>query len=198
MRSALARSCPAIAVVLLTASLPAQAPPGPIIQNHRVTVWDVAPGAASPATTRDVVMFVLQDGQAEVRFRAAGEAATPMPAGARTIVIELQDARVPPLPNTSGLPPAFPRSGSTKALENSRVVAWRSEWAPGGSTPMHFHDKDVVVTYLTDATFESTDARGQQAVTEARPGLTRFNPRDRTHIETLKRGEGRAVMVELK
>ena len=199
MRSAPAHWWPiATVVVWLTVSLSAQTPPGPIIRNQRVTVWDVAPGASAPATARDVVMFLLRDGRAEARFRAKSEAATPIPAGTRAIVIELQDAGVPPLPNTSGHPPAFPRTGSTKLLENDRVVAWVSAWTLGGGTPMHFHDKDVVVTYLTEATFESTNALGQRTLTEARPGVTRFNPRDRTHIETLLRGEGRAIMVELK
>jgi len=63
---------------------------------------------------------------------------------------------------------------------------------------MHFHDKDVVVTYLAEGTMTSTDARGQRVVNEHHFGLTRFNARDRVHTETLTRGEGRAVMVELK
>jgi hypothetical protein len=63
---------------------------------------------------------------------------------------------------------------------------------------MHFHDKDVVVTYLADGALASTDARGQSVVNEHHFGFTKFNARDRVHTETLARGEGRAVMVELK
>jgi hypothetical protein len=47
-----------------------------------------------------------------------------VPADARTVVIELQDIAVPPLVNNSGQPPAFPRPGIKKLLENDRVVAW--------------------------------------------------------------------------
>lgn len=196
MRSALT-SCGCAAAAVLLATTVTTAGAQPLIQNSRVTVWDVAVGAKAPQAVRDVVMFLIQNGQADVRFQAAGTAVA-IPAGARAIVIELQDTQVAPLRNTSGHPPAFPRAGSVKVLENARVVAWQSAWTLGQGTPMHFHDKDVVVTFLTDGTFESTDARGQKTRAERRAGDTQFNPRDRTHVETLLRGEGRAVMVELK
>ena len=197
MRSALtSRGCAAAAAVLLATTV-TTAGAQPLIQNGRVTVWDVAVGAKAPQAVRDVVMFLIQNGQADVRFQAAGTAVA-IPAGARAIVIELQDTQVAPLRNTSGHPPAFPRAGSVKVLENVRVVVWQSAWTPGVPTPLHFHDKDVVVTYLTDAAYQSTDVRGQRTPNEVKAGTTRFNPRDRTHSETLMRGEGRAVMVELK
>jgi hypothetical protein len=172
----------------------------PIIRNGRVTVWDVAPGTAvrPSVPSLDAVIFLIRDGKAEARFEAAGTAAAPIPPGTRAMVIVLDDRRVPPLPNTSGRPPAFPRAGSTKLLENDRVVVWESEWTTGVSTPMHFHDKDVVVTYLADGALASTDAAGQRVVNEYQAGLTRFNARDRVHTETLVRGAGRAVMLELK
>ena len=172
----------------------------PIIRNSRVTVWDVAPGTAvrPSAPSRDTVVFLIRDRNAEARFEPAGTAPTPIPAGTRAIVIVLDDRRLPPLPNTSGRPPAFPRAGSTKLLENDRVVVWQSEWTAGVPTPMHFHDKDVVVTYLADGALASTDAAGQRVVNEYQFGLTRFNARDRVHTETLVRGAGRAIMVELK
>ncbi len=172
----------------------------PIIRNSRVTVWDVAPGTAArpSAPPGDTVVFLIRDLKAEARFEAAGTVPAPIPAGARALVIVLDDRRLPPLPNTSGHPPAFPRAGSTKLLENDRVVVWQSEWATGVPTPMHFHDKDVVVTYLADGALASTNAAGERVVNEYRYGLTRFNARDRVHTETLVRGAGRAVMVELK
>ena len=172
----------------------------PIIRNGRVTVWDVPAGWAvrTSASSRDTVVFLIRDRNAEARFEAAGTVPAPVPAGARAIVIALDDRRLPPLPNRSGHPPAFPRAGSTKLLENDRVVVWQSEWTPGIPTPMHFHDKDVVVTYLADGALASTNAAGERAVNEYQFGLTRFNARDRVHSETLVRGAGRAVMVELK
>ena len=174
----------------------------PLIQNNRVTVWDVAPGAPAPATSRDVVTFVIRgdaaNAQATAFYRAKGAAAQPLPAGARAIVIELQDAKVAPLANATSYPLAFPRPGSKKVLENDRVVVWSFTWTPGVATPMHFHDKDVVVTYLADGALTSTDPQGKSTVNEHRFGYTKFNARDRVHTETLTRGQASALMVELK
>ena len=201
MRSALVLSCHAALVAVLASATLTGADAGPpIIRNDRVTVWDVAPGTSvrPSAPGRDTVIFLIRGGDAEARFEAAGTAPAPIPAGTRAIVIALDERRVPALPNRSGHPPAFPRTGSVRLLENERVVVWKSAWTPGVATPMHFHDKDVVVTYLADGALASTGADGQRTVNEARFGLTRFNARDRIHTETLTRGEGRAVMVELK
>lgn len=195
---------------VLLATLTVAAPPAvaagqaPLIQNARVTVWDVPAGAPAPAVSpsHDVVTFVMRGDAAKADasafYRAKGAPALPVAAGARTIVIELQDPRVPPLPNTSGYPLAFPRPGSTKLLDNDRVVVWSFTWTPGVATPMHFHDKDVVVTYLAEGALTSTDAQGKTVVNEHHFGYTKFNPRDRVHTERLARGQGSAVMVELK
>ena len=178
--------------------------PLPIVENARVRVWDVAPGGpGAPALPgRDAVTFVIRgtppNVQTDVSYRAKGTVVPGPPQDARRIVIELQDARVAPLANTSGYPLAFPRPGSRKLFENERVVVWTFTWTQGVATPMHFHDKDVVVTYLADGALTSTDRQGKSAANEVRFGLTRFNARDRVHTEMLARGQGRAMMVELK
>jgi len=178
--------------------------PAPIVENARVRVWDVAPGGtAAPALPgRDTVTFIIRgtppNVETDVRYRAKGSVAPGPPQDARRIVIELQDTPVPPLANTSGYPPAFPRPGSRKLLENDRVVVWTSTWTTGVATPMHLHDKDVVVTFLADGTLTSTDAQGKTTANERHFGDTSFNPRARLHTERLDRGQGRAVMVELK
>jgi len=188
------------AALLLGSGL--RADQAPLIQNNRVTVWDVAPGAPAPATSHDVVTFVIRGSvtnpQGTAVYRAKGAPAQPVPATARAIVIELQDAKVAPLPNTSGYPLAFPRPGSRKLLENDRVVVWSFTWTPGVATPVHFHDKDVVVTYLADGALTSTDPQGKAVVNEHHFGYTKFNARDRVHTETLTRGQASALMVELK
>jgi len=185
---------------LLVASATLGAASAPLIQNQRVTVWDVAVGAAAPATapSHDVVTILIRGQQADVRFQPRGTARTPIPADARTIVIELQDTQVPALANTSGYPLAFPRPGGTRVLENSRVIVWDFTWTPGLATMMHFHDKDVVVTYLADGALTSTDVRGQSIVNEHHFAFAKFNPRERVHTETLTKGQARAIIVELK
>jgi hypothetical protein len=194
----------ALLAVLAFAPAVVAADQAPLIQNTRVRVWDVAPGGTPVATvpSRDYVMFVIRgdraNPQTEVLYRARNTVVPGPPTDARRIVIELQDATVPPLANASGYPLAFPRPGSRKVFENDRVVVWSFTWTAGVATPMHFHDKDVVVTYLADGALTSTTPQGTSATNEHQFGLTKFNARDRVHTEMLARGQARAMMVELK
>jgi hypothetical protein len=167
-----------------------QTAPKPVIENDRVTVWDVAgPATAQPF---DAVIVSLS-GSAE--FVPKGE--TPNAAG-RSIVIDLKEHPVPPAANLTKYPLAFPRPGSKKILENDRVIVWDYTWTPGVATPMHFHDKDVVVVFLEDGDLSSTTPDGQVTVNSFTPGTVRFNPRGRTHTETLVRGKQHAIITELK
>jgi hypothetical protein len=68
----------------------------------------------------------------------------------------------------------------------------------GEPTPMHFHDKDVVVVYRQDTALKSTTPDGKTVVNEYKSGDIRFNRRDRVHTELLVRGTGSAVIIELK
>jgi hypothetical protein len=63
---------------------------------------------------------------------------------------------------------------------------------------MHFHDKDTVVVFLDDGDLSSTTPDGKVVVNSFTPVTVRFNPRDRTHTETLVRGKQRAIVTELK
>jgi hypothetical protein len=162
----------------------------PVIDNDRVTVWDV--GTAPVGRTLDAVEVSLS-GSAE--FLPKGT--TPKVEG-RSIMIDLKDHPVAPIANTSGYPLAFPRPGSKKIFENERVIVWDYTWTPGVATPMHFHDKDVVVVFLDDGDLSSTTTDGKVTVNSFKPGAIRFNPRDRTHTETLVRGKQRAIITELK
>jgi hypothetical protein len=192
-----------------------------IVDNARVTVWDViwpsGHGAAQPHPT-DTVTVALTDGPirivditgaektvtrkiGDVQFEVRGEGHREDSVGAAVphdIVIELKDVRVEPLANTSKYPNAFPRPGSKKILENNRIIVWDYTWTPGVPTPMHFHDKDVVVTYLETGELASTSSDGQVVNNPHYFGFAKWNARDRAHTETLIKGKGRAVIVELK
>ena len=193
-----------------------------IVDNARVTVWDVIwPSDAHgpvPRLTADTVTIALTDGPirivgipgtektvarkiGDLRFELKGDGHREESAGGQAphdIVIALKDAKVPPLANTSTYPNAFPRPGSKKILENERIVAWDYTWTSGVPTPMHFHDKDVVVTYLETGELASTSPDGQVVNNPHYFGFTKFNTRDRAHTETLVKGKGRAIIVELK
>jgi hypothetical protein len=165
----------------------------PIIDNERVTVWDVT-NKLPPAEHDFVAVSLTRKGTAV--FGHKGD--VPNKEGERTIVIELKDHPVALLPNKSGYPNAFPRPHVKKLLENDRVIVWSYRWNPGEPTPMHFHDKDVVVVYQEATALKSTTPDGQSTVNEYSDGQTKFNLRDRSHTELLVRGTGSAVMTELK
>jgi hypothetical protein len=165
----------------------------PVIDNERVTVWDVT-GKLPPASHDFVAVSLTRKGTAVLGHK--GE--IPGKDGERTVVIELKDHTVPPLANNSGYPNAFPRPHIKKLLENDRVIVWSYHWTPGEATPMHFHDKDVVVVYEEDTALKSTTPDGKSVVNEYKDDQIKFNARNRIHTELLVRGTGSAVMTELK
>jgi len=164
-----------------------------VIDNERVTVWD-ATGSLPPAAHDFVAITLSQPGNA--MFGHAGDPVGT--AGSRTVIVELKDHLVAPIPNNSGYPNAFPRPHIDKILENDRVIVWRYRWNLGEPTPMHFHDKDVVVVYLEDSALKSTESDGKSVVNEYKSGDIRFNRRDRTHTELLVRDMASAIITELK
>jgi len=170
----------------------------PAIDNERVTVWDLTAGnSPAPTPTRPCVS-IRATPQVDVAFfpKCPAEAWRTGPAG--SVVIELKDHPVPPLANASGFPNAFPRPAVKKRIDNDKVLVWDYTWTTGVPTPMHFHDKDVVVVYLEDGALKSTTPDRQSVVNELSPGLIRFNARDRVHTEELVRGKSRAIITELK
>ncbi|HWZ45018.1 MAG TPA: hypothetical protein VNW97_16205 [Candidatus Saccharimonadales bacterium] len=162
----------------------------PLIENDRVAVWDVP--ASTTAQPLDAVVVSLSGSAA---FLPKG---APPKITARSIVIDLKDHPVAPIANKSGYPLAFPRPGSKKLLENARVIVWDYAWTPGVATPMHFHDKDVVVVFLDEGDVQSTAQDGKVIVNSYTRGTVRFNLRDRIHTEILVKGKQRAIIMELK
>jgi len=184
-------------VALMAAALHGQETK-PVIDNERVTVWDVT---AEPRLVRtmdhDAVVMELMGSHARTAsFILKG--GVYKPAGVRSLLIELKDRPVDPIENKTGYPLAFPRPHVKKLLENDRVIVWSYRWNPGEPTPMHFHDKDVVVVYLEDTALTSTTPDGKKTLNQYKAFDIRFNKRDRTHTELLEHGTGSAMMMELK
>jgi len=118
--------------------------------------------------------------------------------GERTVVIELKDHPVAPIPNKSEYPLAWPRPHAKKMLENDRIIVWSYAFNPGEPSPMHFHDKDAVVVYMEDTALNSITPDGKIVLNEYSAFDTRFSLRDRIHSEVLARGTGSAIVTELK
>lgn len=175
----------------------------PVIDNERVTVWDVtwAKGQTNPALGHDrdvVTVWIAGPKAGQAFFTPKGNGGKGAEVGGRSLEIELKDNPVAPIENKTGYPLAFPRPHVKKLLENDRVIVWSYRWNPGEPTPMHFHDKDVVVVYLEDTALTSTKPDGDKTLNEYKAFDIRFNKRDRTHTEQLAHGTGSAMMMELK
>jgi hypothetical protein len=189
---ALSITTAAVAALAISGSVLAQELK-PIIDNERVTVWDTT--KRLPPAAHDFVAVSLSRKGTAI-FGHKGN--TPGEAGERTVVIDLKDHPVAPIANTSGYPNAFPRPHVEKLLENDRIVVWSYRWNPGEPTPMHFHDKDVVVVYEENTSLKSTTPDGKSVINEYKSADIRFNRRDRSHTELLVNDTGSAVMTELK
>jgi len=188
----------------------------PVIDNVRVTVHDVVlqPGSQAAAIEHagDYVILYFEGG----RIRAANGKTATHPSGgamfghggstsdtalgkpAHEIVVDLKDSPSNTVPNTTGLPPAFPRPGSKLILENDRIRVWNYKWLPGKPTPMHFHNTEVVVAYRGNGDVASTTPDGKTAVNHRNAGDIVFNLANRSHSEELVKGEQSGIMLELK
>jgi hypothetical protein len=219
----MARRVTWIGLLALAVGTSAAAQPAPLIDNDRVTVWDVplAPGVKGPVTPHDedaVIMFLEGGdirstdaaGHSQTVKRDFGDAVF-VPRGtdstdtlsaggpAHEILVALKNQpAAPAVVNTTGFPAAFPRPGSVKVLDNNRVSVWHYSWLKNAPTPMHFHDKDVVVAYRYDGTLKSVTPDGTVTINPLKAGDIRFNKANRTHYEELMTDRQSAVMMELK
>jgi hypothetical protein len=216
-----------LVIILAALRLSAQVdatPTSPVIDNERVKVWDITLVPGKPRVmphheSAVVTMFLVggkirsrgENGETTVSERKFGEAVYDAlgtkhieevisGSPARLIVAELKDhpEAEPVYVNQSGYPPAFPRPGSLKVFENDRVVIWNFSWTPNVPTPMHFHDKDVLVVYRYDGSLKSTTPDGKSVVHDYEAGSIWFNRGDRAHFEELVKGQQSAMIMEFK
>jgi predicted metal-dependent enzyme (double-stranded beta helix superfamily) len=205
----------ALAQTALTQSALAQTQ-APAIDNGRVTVRDIVlePGKPGPAIAHrgDYAILYLQGGRIRgndgrtaehpdggAAFGHGGVTSdTAIAAPAHEIVVELKDTPSNTVPNTTGLPPAFPRPGSKLVLENDRMRVWNYAWVPGQPTAMHFHNTEVVVVFRGDGDIASTTQDGKTVVAHHSPGEIVFNTANRSHSEQVVKGAQSGIMLELK
>lgn len=102
-----------------------------------------------------------------------------------------------PLTNT-GLPPAFPRTGSIKAIDNARVMEWDYTWQVGRPVDTHVHDRDSVQVFFTPGTIKFTGQDGKVTTQTFKFGDARFIPRGTIDREEAVDGTPRAITIELK
>jgi hypothetical protein len=213
---------PWLSMTMLAVTLAAPVNAAPVIDNDRVTVWDVplAVGASGPMTPHDndaVILFleggrirtVDRNGKTHIVTRSFGDAVyvlrgsdaidTLLSGGpAHEIVIALKDHAMPPFANTSGYPVAFPRPGAVKGLEDARFTTWHFSWTHGVETGMHVHDKDYVVAFRFDSSQTILQPNGASHINHVKAGDILFFKRGLTHSEGLASDHQSAVYLELK
>jgi hypothetical protein len=102
------------------------------------------------------------------------------------------------LVQSAPLPPAYPRPGTTKLLENTRVIVWDITWLKQ-QYPLHRHPYDLTGVYYTDGDRTIVSEAGERRPVHTAAWDTAFQLKGVTHIE-----EGasdtplRAVFVEMK
>lgn len=191
-------------LLLIAVCLPAFCEdPKPIIDNERVTVWDLSWKKEKPIRIRPhqrdfLTIYLAGDAQRKGEAVLAQKGESRLKAGERAIVIEFKDHKVAPVPNNTGFPLAFPRPHVKKVLDNNHITVWSYAWTPGEPAPMHFHDKEVVVVYMEDIALRSTTPEGKVTESEHPAFEVKFNLGNRRHTEILMKGTGSAMMTELK
>jgi len=99
---------------------------------------------------------------------------------------------------TTPLPAAYPRPGTTLMLENARVLVWNISWLKQ-QYPLHRHPYDLVGVYYTSGDRSIVSVDGSRRPVSTKAWETAFQKSGVTHVE-----EGasdnplRAVFVELK
>ena len=184
--------------LLFAVSVVALASPIPVIDNERVTVWDVTAGDPFAPFHATDTMWISLSRPGEVAFKPVGQHFDPASLGGRAIAIDLKDFKAPPIRNPSGYRNAFPRPGAKKLFDNDRIVVWDYTWRPRVPTEMHFHDKDVVVVFVEAGSLKSTAPDGTVTPNDFTAGTVRFNKGNRVHSELLVSEHARAIITELK
>src|SRR4030095_8626478 len=97
------------------------------------------------------------------------------------------------------LPPAYPRAGTTKILDNDRVQVWNIAWLKGQPSPLHRHIYDLVGVYYEPGDRMIISPEGAKRPVSTKAWDVAFQRVGVTHIE-----EGtsdaplRSVFVEMK
>src|SRR5262245_29736017 len=77
------------------------------------------------------------------------------------ILFDLSEVNVAHVRPPQGMPPAFPREGASKAIDNERVTEWDYTWNAGRAVSTHMHQKDSVQVFFQGGTLRFTSRDGK-------------------------------------
>src|SRR6266705_3470307 len=97
------------------------------------------------------------------------------------------------------LPPAYPRPGAVKILDNDRVQVWNIAWLKGQPLPLHRHIYDLVGVYYEPGDRMIISPEGAKRPVTTKAGDIAFQRKGVTHVEEgTSEAPLRAVFVEMK
>ena len=191
--------------------------PAPVIDNGRVTVRSVMlskgePGSAITHAGDYVVLYInggrIKGADGKITDHAAGSAMaghggmtsdTALDGDAHEVVVELKNSPSNTVPNTTGLPPGFPRPRAPKRCSRTTrstsgtTLGCRASPRPCTSTiPRSWW------SIWAMATSPPPRRTARRPITHHNPGDIVFNLANRSHSEELVQGDMSGVMLELK
>jgi quercetin dioxygenase-like cupin family protein len=210
-------------VILAVSAWPALAASRTLLENDKVRVVEAVDQPHSPSAphqhTFNRVMVYLQPGEERITPEGgkpvvltwgAGEVKW-SPAGGRhvsevtsnapvtMIEIEIKKEGDPAKRVTTSLDPAKIDSQDYRVeFENSQVRVVRVHMAPHRAVPLHEHQLDRVVVYLTDQRTRVTSADGKAETVEHKAGEASWGGPARHREENLNDTPFEAIVVELK
>lgn len=97
------------------------------------------------------------------------------------------------------LPPPYPRGGTTKLIDNERVLVWDVSWPKGDPPLMHRHRYDMTGIYYWPGDRAITTPDGQKRPSHTDAGRIQWLRAGVVHAEEGTSDDSlRAVMIELK
>ena len=99
----------------------------------------------------------------------------------------------------ANLPPAYPRAGATKILDNDRVQVWNIAWLKDQPSPLHRHVYDLVGVYYEPGDRMIISPEGARRPVSTKAWEIAFQRAGVTHIEEgVSSAPLRAAFVEMK
>lgn len=102
-------------------------------------------------------------------------------------------------PTPTNLPPAYPRAGAVKILDNDGVQVWNIAWLKGQASPLHRHLYDLVGVYYEPGDRMIISPEGAKRPVSTKAWDMSFQRAGVTHIEEgVSDSPLRSVFVEMK
>ena len=99
----------------------------------------------------------------------------------------------------ANLPPAYPRPGVTRLLDNDRVQVWNIAWLKGQASPLHRHIYDLVGVYYEPGDRMIISPEGAKRPVSTKAWDIAFQRTGVTHIEEgVSVAPLRSVFIEMK